>query len=184
MIHLRPSTFVYHNHNVEKLYKMDANVVGNHATTLNELVGKIYKASSEAKYLQNVVINTHGFAGGFHVGNNVYLKGDLHAFTMLSGRIKTVWLTSCETAKDSVGQSFCLELSKITRANVVASADYCIVTWDEAVGLFLGSHKIDDYGGDVYVFRSNGTAKRVSDPVKELSDDSFRFTPTFRFPPR
>jgi hypothetical protein len=174
MIYLRPPTFVYHNHNVEQLYKMDANVVGNHATTLNELVTKILKASFEASFLRNVVINTHGFAGGIYVGNNIYLKSDLHALAILTGRIKTVWFTSCETAKDSAGQAFCLEFSRITRSNVVASADFCRVTWREAVGLFLGSHQIDDYGADVYVFRPNGTAKRVKDPVKELGDDNPR----------
>ncbi|MEJ1937820.1 hypothetical protein WDZ92_47115, partial [Nostoc sp. NIES-2111] len=95
MIYLKPPNFVYHNHDVEKLYDMETNYTGSSKTKFADLVTRILSAAMQTGYLRNVVINSHGYPGGIRIGDESIIYEDLARMVVLRGRVKNIWLTTC-----------------------------------------------------------------------------------------
>ena len=183
MIRMEQPSFCFNSCDVgEPHYKMWRTIVGPDAMTPSQLVGEILAANNVAiqvfrKSLQNIILNSHGFHGGLHIGGmekfdgikrKSMLKDDLAAFSILKPfNIGTIWIVSCEIANEEDGQIFCQTLANIAGTQVIASDSSQVVTTWQGVQLFLAfRYNIDDYEGTVYSFTPAGGMKKGIDPEK------------------
>jgi len=149
-------------------------IVGPEGMTPSQLVGEIVTTNltalkSTGSSLRNIIINTHGFAGGLRIGGltkAAMYKEDLGVFGMLKPfNVGTIWLVGCHSAKSETGQSFCQTLANIAGTQVIASdADQVVSNW-QGVQLFLAFRwNIDDFEGTVYSFTPAGGMTKGIDP--------------------
>lgn len=128
--------------------------------TAFDAVREITTAAAQAPngFLENVVINSHGFPGGLAIGGNTgiglestYIFCDLRNPKQLVG---TIWLVACEVAKtdgNTIGKDFCSDLAFWSGADVVAGKKKQRVN----AGFYLRGlpdNAIDRYEGMVYRF--------------------------------
>jgi len=173
MIMLEQPTFCFNSCDIgPSLYEMWRRWRGRPGMTAPELAGQIFAANMTARQefrtsLRNIVINTHGYNGGLYIGGLWAAsigKSDLAAFAILKPwNIGTIWLVSCDAAKDSTGQDFCLTLAKTAMTQVIASDSSQVLTRWQGVRLALGlSGNIDDFEGTVYSFTPRGTFRGIN----------------------
>jgi hypothetical protein len=179
MIRMEQPSFVFNAHDIDPpRYEMWRTIKGNSGTTPAKLVGAIFAANTDALRaegtpLRNIIINTHGYAGGLHIGGmekrDAMEKADLAVFGVLRGlNVGPIWLTSCGAARDTTGAALCQTLAKIAGTRVIASDTDQIVSPGQAVALVMAWRwNIDDFEGTVYDFTPNGVARKGIDPEND-----------------
>lgn len=161
-------------------YRMDQTVKLTKFASAMSVLGEIHTAVtiSPGSYLKNVVINCHGSPGYLYIGEiktqvpdtNGKLRKEamregigrenLGLFTLLKGRIGTIWITGCQVAGGSgiiqrSGHTFLPELAMTVGCNVVAAN----VSQYVGGGLrirFVPKNCIDDFEGTAYIWDANG----------------------------
>lgn len=175
MIRMEQPSFCFNSCDVgEPHYKMWKTIVGPEGMTSSQLAAQIFTAhlqarGSEGSSLLNVILNTHGFAGGLNIGGltrSAMYKADLAPFGILKPlNIGPIWIVSCGAARDTTGKSFCQTLATTAGTQVIASDASQIVTNTQGIGLFLAFRwNIDDFEGTVYAFTPDGGMRIVTDP--------------------
>jgi hypothetical protein len=148
---------------------------GTEGTTVNQLVSLILAAQLEAmrnqgSSLLNIIINTHGFAGGLKIGGltkKATYVDDLAPFALLKPHnVGPIWLVSCSAAADTTGQAFCQKLAKVAGTRVIGATDCQGQDLWQGVQLFMADHwNIDDFEGTVWMFNADGSKRIVPDPT-------------------
>jgi hypothetical protein len=169
-------SFCFHACDVGGLhYEMWRTIDGIEGTTVNQLVSLILAAQLEAMRTQgssllNIIINTHGFAGGLRIGGltkKAVLADDLTPFALLKPHnVGPIWLVSCSAAADTTGQAFCQKLAKVAGTRVIGATDCQGQDLWQGVQLFMADHwNIDDFEGTVWMFNADGSKRVVPDPT-------------------
>ena len=123
--------------------------------------------------LGSLVIHCHGYEVNSHGGYGLQLGTGVQRhhtplFGYLKGLVDEIYIVACKAAEISVpgtkgdgdGNLFCCEIAKNAGADVYAStATQSPGFWNDLVGIPYG--KIDDYEGDVYRWRADGSCQRV-----------------------
>ncbi len=131
----------------------------------------------EQTQLLNVVINCHGadYGGALYIGGEDS-PGDrinisaVNAFALLKKRnIGTIWLVACQAAYGNMGKQLCQSLAVTSGCQVVASdEDQDTGVWGGARILQAGGRgQIDEFEGDVYAFRADGSSGKI-DPHEDI----------------
>jgi hypothetical protein len=162
-------------------YKMWKTVTGWEGMTPIQLAAEVMSANLLSIgifgcSLRNIILNSHGFAAGLHIGGvhhhddsiekKPMYETDLGVFRSLKPfNVGTIWLVSCKAAR---GQYFCRTLANVTGTQVIASDGPQEVTAWQAIQLVAaGRSFIDDYEGNVFAFTPDGAMRRI-DPEKDI----------------
>ena len=160
MIKIKTPSLALHSHDVPGYkYKMWKTVHLPASATAIDVIREIKTAAQQSAngFLENVVINCHGYPGGLKIGANNYMGIEsTYLFSDLSNPqlVGTIWLVACEVAKtegNSIGKDFCSDLSYWSGAEVVAGKKKQRVN----LGFYLRGvpdNAIDRYEGMVYKF--------------------------------
>ena len=118
-------------------------------------------------YLKSLIINCHGYyngstrssQGGFGLALGTGIRrADTHKFTKLRGKVTTIWITACGTARitipgtagDGDGNLFCQEIARNSGAYVIAA------TTMQFHDRSIRQNHIDDYEGLVLRYNPQG----------------------------
>jgi hypothetical protein len=142
---------------------------------VNIIVSTQAALKSMKSALANIIINCHGYEGGYGLstgghGKEGFTVSNVGLFGLLRPmNIGPIWLVACQAARGAPGLAFCQKLAVAAGTVVVAGED------DQDLGLwqtyryYVGlSGQIDDYEGVVYLFYPNNTYIRDIDPEKAL----------------
>lgn len=107
-------------------YRMQYNEIVSHSHDMTWIKTKILEYASRAPrgILQGLIINAHGWcADGVDIGTglNQASLAILNASDALRGKIREIYLCSCEVADTTGGQEFCRQLAYQLHTYVVAS---------------------------------------------------------------
>jgi hypothetical protein len=145
------------DYQMEQTFKLPKNA------TAQDVVNAIQTAAANTggKFLENVVINSHGSPGYIHIGETTGI-GIEHVglFGGLKNSVGTIWIVACKIAGHSMrrfGDNFCSQLAQNAGCSVVGSN---VSQWvDIAFYLrFCPKNCIDNYEGQV--FRWDQTGKK------------------------
>jgi hypothetical protein len=118
-------------------------------------------------YLKALIINCHGYyngssrssQGGFGLALGTGIRrADTPKFSKLKGKVSTIWITACGTARitvpgtssDGDGNLFCQEIARHSGAYVIAA------TTMQFHDLFISQNRIDDFEGLVLRYNPSG----------------------------
>lgn len=138
-------------------YKVSAN------TTPEHMLGWIAKVAGDVRGgLRCVVFNSHGSPGKLHIGTGI-TPPLAHLFTVLSGKVNTIFIVACEVAQIGStsfdGNLFCGAIAKASGATVFCSTALQSTGGYAIIGLPFGC--IDEYEGIVYRYNRDGSNRAV-----------------------
>jgi len=161
-------------------YRMDQTVkLTKYASAMN-VIAEIDAAVGRTpqSHLENVVINCHGSPGYLYIGEikvktfdenmklskERFIEGigaeNVALFSLLRGRIGTIWITGCQVAGGSgivqrSGHTFLPQLATTVGCNVIAANVSQYVGAGLRIRLVPKDH-IDDFEGTAYKWDANG----------------------------
>lgn len=182
MIKIPQPSMALNSHNVPGAkYRMwnTYNVPSSHDP--DHILGWCAKVADEVGKLKVLIINCHGKysdtsrsgTGGFGltIGTGIR-RADTGKFSVLRGKVSSIWITACGTARitfagsttDGDGNIFCSEIARESGAYVVAA------TTSQQGALYVPENHIDDFEGLVLRYNPSGGVDWSADYGRNIID--------------